>query len=238
MKKMSMMLVVVLIVGLVPSLALAQEEAEGPEGERLIELLKERAEEAVEQRLETIERVGEGLEEAEHLWDEHERVLIEELDAAGSGLTELGRRIEGADTLEELRELIPKIFEDYRIYAVVVPKAKSVVVADTIGAAVDRLELIASSLEDAIARLAAAGFDTSEAEAAVTAMKDSLAEADTLAGPVADTVLPLTPADWPDPAQSTLEGAQFDLRSARDAVESAVRSAREAGRILRDLLRL
>ncbi len=110
--------------------------------------------------------------------------------------------------------------------------------ADTIGAAVDRLELVASSLDDAIARLSAAGFGTSEAEAEVTAMKESLVEADAFAGPVADSVLPLTPADWPDPAQATLEGAQSDLRSARDAVESAVRSAREAGRILRDLLRL
>ncbi len=238
MKKMSIMLIVALLVGLLPSAAAAQEQAERSEDavERLIEGLKDRAGHEIERRLETIERLIEGLEEAEHLTNEHERVLLDELAAAESGLSTLGREIERAETLEELRELIPTIFEDYRIYVVVVPKAHAVAVADTIGAAVTRLELIAASFGDVISRLAGAGIDTSEAERALTEMRAAVVDADESAGLVLDSVLPLTPVDWPDPAQAVLESAQFELRTARDAVESAVDAAREVGRILRELL--
>jgi len=64
-----------------------------------------------------------------------------------------------------------------------------------------------------------------------------LSEAGSLAGRVPDSVLPLVPADWPDPARSILDGAHSDLRAARDDAASAVRSAHEIARILRDLLR-
>ena len=193
MKKISVLLAALLIVSLLPATAIAQEDTTRTDDsvERIIENLKDRAEKAIEKRLDTIERVTEALEESEHLTDEHERVLLDELGSSAAGLTELGRQIEEAGTIEELRELIPLIFEDYRIYAVVVPKAHLV-----------------------------------------------LREAVALAGPVPDTVLPLVPADWPDPAQEVLEGAHSDLRSARDNVGSAIRSAHEVGRILRELLQM
>ena len=239
MKKLSVLLAALLIVSLLPATALAQDaptEADAV-GDRIIANLKDRAEQAVENRLDTIERVTEVLQDAEHLTDEHSRLLLDELTSSADGLTALGRQIDSAETIAELWELIPLIFEDYRIYAVVVPKAHLVVVADTIVAVVDRVDLVAGSLQDAIDRVSAAGYDTSEAEEVLAEMVESLSEAGSLAGRVPDTVLPLVPADWPDPAQSILEGAHSDLRAARDDVASAVRSAHEVARILRDLLR-
>ncbi|MDH5372710.1 MAG: hypothetical protein OEX97_07170 [Acidimicrobiia bacterium] len=239
MKKLSVLLAALLIVSLLPATALAQDTP--PEssatGDRFIANLKDRAGLAVENRLDTIERVTEGLQDAEHLTDEHRRLLLEELKSSADGLAALGRQIENAETLAELRELIPLIFEDYRIYAVVVPKAHLVVVADTIVAVVDRVDLVAGSLQDAISRVSAAGYDTSEAEEVLAEMVESLSEAGSLAGRVPDSVLPLVPADWPDPARSILDGAHSDLRAARDDAASAVRSAHEIARILRDLLR-
>ncbi len=239
MKKFSVLLAAVLIVSMLPAAALARETPAdlGGAGERLIEKLKDRAEQSIEKRLETIERVTEALGDAQHLTDEHERILLAELAAASDGLSALGREIESAETIAELRKLIPSIFEDYRIYAVAVPKAHLVAVADTIVAAVDRLELVASSLQDAINRFKDAGFDTADAEEALAAMRVSLGDASAFASPVPDTVLPIEPADWPDPAQSTLEGAHSDVRSAREDTNSAVRSAHDVTRILRDLLR-
>jgi ABC-type transporter Mla subunit MlaD len=240
MKKISVLLAALLVVSLLPATAIAQEDTTRTDDavERIIENLKDRAEKAIEKRLDTIERVTEALEDAEHLTDQHERTLIAELASSAAGLTELGRQIEDAGTIEELRELIPLIFEDYRIYAVVVPKAHLVVVADTLMAITGRIELVAGSLQDAIDRLKEAGFDTSEAEEVLAEMNASLGEAVALAGPVPGTVLPLVPADWPDPAQGILQGAHSDVRSARDNVGSAIRSAHEVGRILRELLKM
>lgn len=238
MKKLSVMLVALLIVSLVPATALAQDASAESDAaaERTIEKLKDRAEQAIQKRLDTIDRVTEALQDAGHLTDDHERILIGELGSSADGLSALGREIEAAGTIAELRELIPLIFEDFRIYAVVVPKAHLVAVADAVVAVVDRVGLVAGWLQDAIDRLNSAGFDTSEAEEALAEMVESLGQADSLAGPVPDSVLPLLPADWPDPAQGILEGAHADLRSAREHVASAVRSAHEVGRILRDLL--
>lgn len=240
MKKISILLAAVLVVSLLPATALAQEDTARADDavERIVENLKDRAEKAIEKRMDTIERATEALQEAEHLTDEHERALLAELDSSAAGLTELGRQIEDATTLEELRELIPLIFEDYRIYAVVVPKAHLVVVADTLMAAAGRIELVAGSLQDAIDRFREAGFDTTEAEEALAEMNASLGEAVALARPVPDTVLPLAPADWPDPVQGIIEEAHSDVRSARHHVESAIRSAHEVGRILRELLKM
>lgn len=239
MKTLSVTLVALLIVSLVPAGAVARETPAGPEaaGERTIEKLKDRAEQAVERRLDTIDRVIRALQGAGHLTDDHERILLGELEAAADGLSALGREIEAAETIAELRNLIPLIFEDYRIYALVVPKAHLVVVADTVGAVVDRVEIVAGSLQDAIDRLNGAGYDTAEAEEALAGMVESLRQADSLASAVPDSVLPLLPADWPDPARGILEGAQADLRSAREQLASAVRSAHQVGRILTDLLK-
>ena len=238
MKKLSVLLVAVLIVSMLPAAALAQETpADLGADERLIEKLKDRAEHAIDKRLETIERATEALGDAQHLTDEHERILLSEFAAASEGLTALGREIESAETIAELRELIPSIFEDYRIYVVAVPKAHLVAVADTIVAAVDRLELVAGSLQDTVNRLKEAGFDTSEAEVVLGEMRSFLGEASASAGPVPDAVLPLAPGDWPDPAKGILQGAHSDVRNARGHVSSAVRSAHEIARILRDLLR-
>ena len=238
MKKLSVLLVAVLIVSMLPAAALAQETpADLGADERLIEKLKDRAEHAIDKRLETIERATEALGDAQHLTDEHERILLSELAAASDGLTALGREIESAETIAELRELIPSIFEDYRIYVVAVPKAHLVAVADTIVAAVDRLELVAGSLQDTVNRFKEAGFDTSEAEVVLGEMRAFLGEASASAGPVPDAVLLLAPGDWPDPAKGILQGAHSDVRNARGHVSSAVRSAHEIARILRDLLR-
>lgn len=238
MKKMSIFLAALLVFSMIPAAAFAQEAPDQAEAgsERILENLKERAVHAIEKRLDTIERVTEALVDAEHLTDEHERRLLDELSLSAIGLTELSREIEATETIAEIWELIPKIFEDYRIYVVMVPKAHLVVVADSIAAVGDRVELVEGSLEDAIDRLKEAGFDTSEAEEALAVMTESLRQAGVLAGAVPDTVLTVEPSDWPDPAQGILEGAHSDLRSARSQIESAIRSAHEVGRILRDLL--
>lgn len=238
MKKISIFLAALLVFSMIPAAAFAQEAPDPADAgsERILENLKERAVHAIEKRLDTIERVTEALVDAEHLTDDHERQLLDELSLSAAGLTELSREIEAAETVAEIWELIPKIFEDYRIYVVMVPKAHLVVVADSIAAVGDRVELVEGSLQDAIDRLKEAGFDTSEAEEALAAMTESLRQAGVLAGAVPDTVLTVEPSDWPDPAQGILEGAHSDLRSARSHIESAIRSAHEVGRILRDLL--
>ena len=238
MKRFSTLLAALLVFSIIPATALAQEPPAQTEdgGERFLENLKDRAEQAIETRLDTIERATEALVDAEHLTDDHERQLLHELSSSAAGLTELGREIEAAETIAEVWELIPRIFEDYRIYVVVVPKAHLVVVADTMAAVIDRIEVVEGSLQGAIDRLKEAGFDTSEAEEALAGMTESLRQAEALASAVPDSVLPVQPSDWPDPAQGVLEGAHSDLRSARSHIESAVRSAHEVGRILRDLL--
>jgi hypothetical protein len=245
MRTLSTLLAALLIVSALPAIALAQEPAPeietpsetGDAVERIIGNLKDRAENAIEKRLDTIKRVDGALQEAEHLTDAHEGVLLDELSLSAAGLTTLGREIEAADTLAELWDLIPKIFEDYRIYAVVVPKAHLVAVADTIVAGTGRAVVGGEALQEAIDRVGEAGYDTLEAEEALAEMVASIRQSSALADPVPDTVLPLEPSDWPVPAQGVIDGAHAGLRAARDQLASAVRSAHEVARILRDLVR-
>lgn len=198
-----------------------------------VDSVKDRAQAAIDRRLETIDRLRERVTSHPHVTGSHQGELLGELGRSEAGLNTLSAEIRQAETIEELRELVPKIATDFRIYLVVAPKVKQVLGSDTVVAVGDRLEDAAARLGDWIARAVEAGVDVTEAQAHFEDMWAETAAAVGLGGPVAGTVLPLTPADWPDPARSVLEQGRADLMEARELLRAARHSARETFQALR-----
>ncbi|MFQ5947753.1 MAG: hypothetical protein ACE5KX_02690 [Acidimicrobiia bacterium] len=202
--------------------------------EEIIRELKARALEAIARRLQTIDRLVSVIQANEHITEAHARALLVDLADATRGLQALAGEIEAATTLEELRELIPKIFEDYLIYELVVPKVHLVIGADTLVDIAHRFEAVAEQLQDAINRAEEAGLDVTEAQAALDEMIEHINAAKALAGPVPGKVLPLQPEDWPGvqevlrSAHSALQGAREQLRAAAAAAHAVVEALRNA----------
>ena len=222
----------------VPGTALAQTE---PVESAAVEIdrsgtfdqLKRRALEAIDKRLDAIAHWTEQVEASEHLEAGHRARLLAELSATTRGLNALAADIEAATTYSELGGLIPKIVEDYWVFALLGPKVHLVVAADVMAHISGRFEEAASSIQEAIDRIEEAGYDPSKAQAALDRMTAHLVAASTLIGPVPGTVLAIQPADMPE-AGAELRNAQADLRSAAEELRAAHKAGHQAVEAIKD----
>ena len=157
-----------------------------------------------------------------HLTDADRSALTTDIDQTTARLQTLQGQIKADTTLATLREHCRSIFGDNRVFALVLPRTRLVVGADTATAAGDKLTAIAHKLADAIDKAQAAGRDVHQAQADLDAMKAQIASGVAAAGTVPGSVLGLTPADWNanhdvlTPARQQLRVARTDLKVARD----------------------
>ena len=128
-----------------------------------------------------------------------------------------------ADTdLATMKEHCRSIFDDNRVFALVLPRVRLVVGADTATDAGATLGDVAARLADAIAVAEDAGRDVGQAKLDLDTMKAHIASGVAAAGSVPGAVLGLTPADWNanhevlTPARQSLRSARADLKVARD----------------------
>jgi hypothetical protein len=157
-----------------------------------------------------------------HLTDEHEAALVADIDASAARLGALVEPITSSTDLPTLRRHCRSIFEDNRVFAIVLPRARLVAGADTAGAAAAKLTDVAAKLADAIDRAEAANHDVTQARQDLAAMEAAIASGAATAAGVPAGVLGLTPADWNadhqvlTPARQSLRDARSDLKQARE----------------------
>lgn len=199
-----------------------------PDRDRTIAEIKERALKAIARRIETVARLTTKVVSNDHLTAEHRTKLLRDLNDAERGLEELARKIRNAESLEELRELVPMITEDFRIYVLVVPKVHEVIMSHTLVAVAGRFSAKAVHIQELIDRARAAGWEVGPAQKALDEMVRLIAAAEEAAGPVADAVIDLQPEDWPDPAAAKLRAGQASLEKARMALRDAHAAAKKA----------
>lgn len=243
MKRLTTAALATLMLAAVPGVASAQEtstsdpqiraqersQAEIERDSRWFDALQARALEAIDERLATIAKLEAAIERSDAIDPGHAGQLMGELRGSAAGLEALSGKIQRAEDLATLWDLVPKIFEDYRIYAVVAPKVHLVLVADSAAAIADRLEQAAETLDTALDQLEEIGIDVTEADELLAKMQELVATGAESAAAVPDMVLGLTPADYPGSseilrsAHSELNAARDDLRAAGDTAHEIVR---------------
>lgn len=246
MKRLATAALAALILAATPGTAFAQADPVAPdravtEADRpvteagWVEKVKTRALEAIEKRLVTLAELEIAIDGSTTVKANHAAKLMQDIRFSVKGLESLAGEIRAASDLDTLRALVPQIFEDYRVYAVVVPKTQLTLGADAAAAVADRLEEVAGNIGDILERLAEAGFEVGQAEQLLAEMVDLVESGAASAGTVPDMVLDLEPADYPDSteilraAHQILQEAGSDLRAARD-------QAHEIARIIKDLV--
>lgn len=244
MTKRNRLWLVALVVGgmliALPGVAVAQTDSATADAASVsdvsdVDQIKHRALHAIDRRLHTIARLTRKVGESKSVTDEHAKKLLVDLEDAAAGLKELARKIKGAQTIEELRELVPLIATEFRIYQVVKPKVLEVLASDRVVAATDRLTELADRLETLIARAADAGYDVTRPRILLARMRHNTAAAARLGGPVADMVIDLQPEDWPDPAGALLREGRVRLGESFDHLRHARYQAGKITRWLRNL---
>jgi hypothetical protein len=153
---------------------------------------------------------------------DHKAALEADIDQTTARLQTLQGEIKADSDQSALRDHCHSIFQDNRVFALVLPRTRLVVGADTAGVAGHKLSDVAGKLADAIQKAQDAGRDVSQAKADLDSMKAQIASGVAAAGSVPSDVLGLTPADWNanhdvlTPARQSLRVARTDLKVARD----------------------
>jgi hypothetical protein len=187
-----------------------------------LEALRVKCLAAIDVRLPALAAARSELAANGHVTDDHQAALTTDIDATAARLRTLAGEIKADTDLAALRDHCRSIFEDNRVFALVLPRTRLVVGSDTAGAAGAKLRDVAGRLGDAIAREEAAGRDMTQAKADLDAMKAQIASGVAAAGTIPGAVLGLTPADWNanhdvlQPSRQQLRVARTDLKVARD----------------------
>jgi len=191
-------------------------------GRRTIEDVRARCLAAVDVRLPALAAARTALSGNEHVTDDHQAALVADIDQTAARLGDLATLIKADTDLATLKDHCRSIFEDNRVFALVLPRVRLVAGADTATDAGAKLRDVAAKLADAIAKAQAAGQDVRQAKLDLDMMKAHIASGVESAGTVPGAVLGLTPADWNanhevlTPARQSLRSARADLKVARD----------------------
>ncbi|MDJ0663987.1 MAG: hypothetical protein QNJ75_05465 [Acidimicrobiia bacterium] len=225
------------LVAIFPMSAQAQSEEARPrievaEGDRpaSIDRAKARVIAQIEQRLQALDRLTQKVANARFVTDEHEASLLADYATARRALTSGLDTVAAVETLEELREVVPPIFESTLVKALLWPKTKAVVASDSIAGISGHFERIGERLSDALDRLAANGVAVSEAESDLAEAERLVADAVATGMPVADRVIDLQPGDeFREPlaeAKAALQSSRRLLGEARASIGEVIRFIR------------
>ena len=190
---------------------------------------------AIDVRLPALAGARAGVASNRHVTDDHQSALTADIDDTAGRLRVLGDAIKADTDLAALRDHCRSIFEDNRVFALVLPRARLVVGADTATDAAATLRDVAGKLAAAIDRAEAAGQDVTQAKMDLNAMKAAISSGMAAAGAVPGAVLGLTPADWNAdhevlaPVRQSLRSARADLKVARDLAQKIRTGLRPAG---------
>jgi hypothetical protein len=220
---------------LTPTVALAQVRERAPERtadqSARMDRVKTRCLAAIDRRQRALGELNDRIDKRDKLPAEHAAALKDINDKTSRGLAALANTIQGEDNAEELRAECRSIVDDYRVFALVLPRARLVMTSDRELGAVERLRDAADRIQAAIDEAKSEGKDTSQAEAHVATMRSEIDSAASHAGAVYEEVIHVTPQTW---SEGVLDPAREDVRAARDAIRTAAEEGHAAVKALRE----
>jgi hypothetical protein len=197
-------------------------DADSTDTRRTIEDLRARCSAAIDVRLPALAAARTALSTNGHVTDDHQVALTADIDGTAARLRVLADLIKADTDPATMKEHCRSTFDDNRVFALVLPRVRLVVGADTATDAGAKLGDVSARLADDIAKAEAAGRDVGQAKLDLDTMKAHIAAGVASAGSVPGAVLGLTPADWNadhdvlTPARQSLRSARADLKVARD----------------------
>jgi hypothetical protein len=203
------------VVGLRPAAAGAQQVR--------LEASKKVATAAITRRVLALRELSTAAKSIVRLSEADRAALATQLQDQINGLSSLNAKIQGDADEATVRADGQKIVNDYRVYALTIPKARGVVVSDIELNAADRLTKLADRLSNTIA---ASNKDTTKAKADLASLRAKIASMTSTVSPLSPALLTLQAAGYPG-NRTTLEQSRTSLRAGRAALTDAAVLARQ-----------
>jgi len=186
----------------------------------LMDAAKQACETAIDNRMSRLHTLRVFNTDSTHETSAHKTRLDDQLAAAEQGLSDLRAKIDGDTDPTTLRSDCRAIADDYRVYDLVSPKVREVLVADWETDIATRLDAIATKIQNAINAAKSKGKDTTTAQSDLDQMKTQIANAKAAISGVASSVIDLKVSDWPG-AHATMMTGRQSLRTGRDDLRGA-----------------
>jgi|SRR5581483_1835308 len=181
---------------------------------------KEAANKFIDQRIAEINKEINLVNSAKRLTESDKADLIADLNAAKTGLTNLKATIAARTDAETAKLDIKKIFEDYKIFAVLGPKIEGLTAAAKMSYQVDKLATAAGKIRSLIDRAKAAGKDTTQMESLYADYQAKVADAKTQIAAARSKFKAMKVSDAPGAKTLFLEGKAL-LKTAKADIIAA-----------------
>jgi hypothetical protein len=152
MRRTTVLLAGIAVIAAMPGIATAQTDEPVPTPERSttdrsvdslrdrdLDSVKERLLAQIERRIEALERMSAAVDANQHVTEGHAKDLQDDYKDAKKILEDAAKDVENAESFKELRAIVPKVFAETLVFALLRPKTHLVVGSDSIVARTVRL---------------------------------------------------------------------------------------------------
>lgn len=179
----------------------------------------------IARRLQSLSRLSTEITSAAHLTASSKTALQNEVNSAVSGLNTLKTKLDNDKTVSSAKADAQSIMNEYRVYALIVPKVHLIKLADDIQATDGKLSDLANKLQTRIATEKTSGKDVSALESKLTDMNAQIAAGQNIAGNVETKIIGLQPSDY-NSDHKILAGYSAKLKAARTDNQAAYADAK------------
>lgn len=196
-----------------------------------IESIKNKASREIDRRISALNNLITRINNNQKLTTDEKSSLSAQAQSEISGLISLKSRIASGTDLATLRTDVKSIINEYRVYALIMPKTGIIYSADLILSHVTSLNNIYSKLQARIQTAQQKGKDVTSLQNSLNDMKTKLDDAQKQAQAAKAAVLILEPNGYPA-NKTQLLSSRADLKTAR---EDLVAAKKDANAILQGL---
>lgn len=179
----------------------------------------------ITRRLATLNNANSKLAAAAKLSSTDKTTLTNEINSEISGLTALKTKLDAETSVAAARADAQSIFDDYRVYALVVPKAWLTKTADDQQVTESRLTTLSGKLQAAITKQQQAGKDVSALQTKLDDLNTQVQTAQTVSAAIGSKVINLQPSDY-NTDHGILSGDRDQLKAAQANLASAISDAK------------
>lgn len=190
--------------------------------------LKTRGAAEIDRRIASLEAALAKLTASTHLPDADQATLTQQVNDELASLKALKADLADDTDLTDARTHVQSVVTDYRVYALMLPKARMVASADRFVVAQDKLAQLAAKLQTKVDAAKTAGHDTTAMQAKLDDMTAQIAASKTAAAGMVTKLLVLKPTDYNAnhtvlvDYRASLKTAHDDLKTARDDAKSVI----------------
>lgn len=175
--------------------------------------LKTKGTAEINRRIASLNSVAGKISQTSKLSSSDQSYLSNEVSTELNGLTSLKNTLNGETTLSAARSDVQSIFNDYRVYALILPKVWLVTTADGEQNTSTKLTTLSTQLQAKITADQQAGKDVTTLQNELSGMETSTKNAQTIASTIENNVLALQPTNY-DSDHTILSGDLAQLKTA------------------------